>query len=370
MKISSTTAAQIVKQLSETIGQSINFMDTDGIIIASSDPDRIGMLHGGAVKLLTEHLSSLAVEDNAQFEGARPGINLPIEFEHETIGTIGITGPVAEVTKYGQIIRKMTEILLLEQDAQSRRIIEQKALDRFLDEWILGELEKKSEHDFRRIAASFSIDPTALMRIATISCMTDEHINDEILTEISRYTRRTLRRELNGLVFRTATQIVCIIPAKNEDRISAVLTDILNYIHTGFKCVCHSGIDGGSASFSLHDNYLEAARALEIAKLRNRPIVIYDPLDLEIMLGSIRPEARDAYLTKLFGDMSRDEIRQHLEFARAYLEENGSIRSLSERLFIHPNTVKYKIHKLTDITGIDIRTCYGAYYYALAVKLM
>lgn len=32
----------------------------------------------------------------------------------EVIGVVGITGPVQEVAKYGQITRKMTEILMQE----------------------------------------------------------------------------------------------------------------------------------------------------------------------------------------------------------------------------------------------------------------
>lgn len=370
MKISKQTASQIVRQLSDTIGQNINIMDTEGVIIASTNPERIGKLHGGAVKLIREHLSLVTVEDDTQFEGAKSGINLPIEFENELIGIIGITGPVNEVTKYGQIIKKMTEILLLEQKAQSQRVIEEKALERFLDEWILGELEIKSEADFRRIAATFNIDPEKPMRIVTISCIKDDRLTDEILTEISRYTRHEIHRELNGMAFRTATQIVCIIPAENEDNIIAVFTSIISYIKTRFKFFCHCGVDERSAAFSLHRNYLEAAKALEIAKGRNSNIVMYDPLDLEFMIGTITPEAKKEFLRKLFKQTAPDEIKSHLEFAEAYLAENGSLKALSERLFIHINTVKYKIQKLTEVTGIDIRTCSGAYYFTLAVKFM
>lgn len=369
MRISKETAFQIVKQLSDTIGQNINIMDTSGLIIASSNPERVGMLHGGAVKLLNEHLNFLIIEDDSQFEGSRSGINLPIEFNQEVIGTIGITGPVEEVTKYGQIIKKMTEILLLEQKAQSQRVIEEKALERFLDEWVMGEMEKKSEADFRRIAASFAIDPEAPVRIVTISWTREEYLSDEIQTEISRYTRTVLRHELSGVAFRTAMQLVCIIPAKNEGKIYRVVSDILAYIKNVFKCTCHSGTDEKSASFSLHKNYSEALRALEVAKEKNIPIVCYDPLDLEFVLGNVTLEARKAYLSKLFKAAPEPQVKAFLEFARAYLEENGSLDALSGRLFIHKNTVKYKIQKLTLATGVDIRTCDGAFKFTLAVRL-
>lgn len=149
MKIEMSTAREIVTQLAETIGQNINIMDTDGIIIASSDPEREGQMHDGARKLIAEGMPLLAVEDDVQYAGARNGVNLPIVFENELVGTIGITGKVSEVLKYGQIIKRMTEILLLDSRIRERTVIEQKARDRFYDEWILGELEEKMRRSFK-----------------------------------------------------------------------------------------------------------------------------------------------------------------------------------------------------------------------------
>lgn len=40
MTIETLTAREIVTQLAETIGQNINIMNTEGVIIASSDPER------------------------------------------------------------------------------------------------------------------------------------------------------------------------------------------------------------------------------------------------------------------------------------------------------------------------------------------
>jgi carbohydrate diacid regulator len=76
-----------------------------------------------------------------EYEGSKNGINLPIEFNEEIIGVIGITGNYNQVYKYGQIIKKMTEILLLDSYRREQHMIEQKARDRFLEEWIFGRYE-------------------------------------------------------------------------------------------------------------------------------------------------------------------------------------------------------------------------------------
>lgn len=369
MEISKSIAKEIALQLSETINQNINMMNTDGIIIASSDPSRIGQLHAGAKKLIDENLDFLAVEDDNTFEGSKAGINLPIMLENELVGTIGITGPINEVLQYGQIIKRMTEILLLETKAKEQKIIEQKARDRFYDEWIIGRLEEKNETEFFRMAGSLSIDPYIPVRIFVLSFKSNPALSDETMTDISRQVRNEIGKKLKGNAFRTATQIVCVMEKENEDKLLDTINDIFSFAKSTYHCDCYAGIDEKGCSFSLHEDYKEAAKALGVSLSRGNAITFYDPLDIDFMLGNISNEARESYIKKLFNGLPEKEISEYLSFADAYIKENGSLIALSERLFIHKNTVKYKINKLTEVTGVDIRTCHGAYVFTLAVNL-
>src|SRR4051812_1646736 len=99
--------------MKKIINQELNFMDTNGLVIASTDPNRINSYHEGAKKVISTK-EDLIIEDTGQFKGTKKGINLPIYFENKLIGVIGITGEKDEVVKYGQIIKKMTEILIKE----------------------------------------------------------------------------------------------------------------------------------------------------------------------------------------------------------------------------------------------------------------
>ncbi|PKK96266.1 MAG: transcriptional regulator, partial [Tenericutes bacterium HGW-Tenericutes-3] len=132
MILSKNVADQIVKELSQIVEQHINVMDIQGVIISSTDSNRIGTIHGGALKIIEENLPELVIESNDQFPGSKNGINLPIAFQGAIIGVIGMTGIKDEVYKYGQIIKKMTEILLLDSFVREQHLIEQKAKDRFL----------------------------------------------------------------------------------------------------------------------------------------------------------------------------------------------------------------------------------------------
>ncbi len=368
MKIETSTAREIVTQLAETIGQNINIMDTDGIIIASSDPQREGQMHDGARKLIAEGMPLLAVEDDVQYAGARNGVNLPIVFENELVGTIGITGKVSEVLKYGQIIKRMTEILLLDSRIRERTVIEQKARDRFYDEWILGELEEKNEAEFQRMAEALSIDVMRTVRIAAISISFERKVDDDIYTQISRSIRKTLKNKLSGSAFRTATRMICIVDEEKTELLIPTFERTAKELRERYGCEIHIGVANIPATLHLRENYERASAALDMAVARGELLVRYDEFDLDFLMGEIPEETCRRYLTGLFGRADAS-IASDMEFSGVYLEENGSLTAIGERLFLHKNTVKYRIARLTERTGVDIRTCHGAYVFTLATKL-
>lgn len=58
--------------------------------------------------------SSLQKEDERRLQGVKAGMNLPLLFHDEVIGVIGITGEPENISRYGEILRKMTELLIHE----------------------------------------------------------------------------------------------------------------------------------------------------------------------------------------------------------------------------------------------------------------
>jgi len=113
MEISTKMAQEIVTQMNTIIDQDINFMNNEAQIIASTNYQRVGQFHEGAKKVLSTE-EALVIEDDSLYYGSKNGINIPIKFEEQIIGVIGITGNKDIVSKCGEIIRKMSEILIKE----------------------------------------------------------------------------------------------------------------------------------------------------------------------------------------------------------------------------------------------------------------
>ena len=138
MQLSRRSAQQIVEQIGKLVRQNINLMDESGHIIASTDPKRIGSFHQGAYRIISERLPELYITPEMETPSVRQGIKLPLEVKGTVVGVIGITGGYQEVFSYGQIVKKMTEILIAEGWEQEQQRLDNRVLTRFLEEWVLG----------------------------------------------------------------------------------------------------------------------------------------------------------------------------------------------------------------------------------------
>lgn len=141
LKLSQDNAQNIVEAMSGIINQDINMMDSDGVIIASTDHQRIGHFHEGAKRAIKLKKEIIISKDN-EFQGSKKGINLPVFLWDEIVGVIGITGDQEHVVKYGQIIKNMTEILLKEIYLESQSRLEKEARKHFVEELIFRKFEK------------------------------------------------------------------------------------------------------------------------------------------------------------------------------------------------------------------------------------
>lgn len=87
-------ANKMVQSIHKVTGNHVQFMGENGIIIASTQENRIGTTHEGARKILAGEIEFAAItEADAQsIPGVLPGYTGFIKFKEERIACIGITG--------------------------------------------------------------------------------------------------------------------------------------------------------------------------------------------------------------------------------------------------------------------------------------
>ena len=108
MELQEYNAREIVQEINSVLPQKINLFNKRGIIIASTDTQRIGTFHGGAARVIQENLDELRIYSCTEYPGALPGTNFLLRVDGEPIGVLGITGAYEDILPLAQFIRKIT----------------------------------------------------------------------------------------------------------------------------------------------------------------------------------------------------------------------------------------------------------------------
>ncbi|WMJ22824.1 sugar diacid recognition domain-containing protein [Paludicola sp. MB14-C6] len=369
MDLSKRNAQQIVTEISSIIGESVNMMNADGIIIASTDSSRIGTFHEAAKKVVDEQLNELVIHGDDDYVGTKSGTNLPVVLNNEIIGVVGVTGPYQQVVKYGQIIKKMTEILLLERSYREQKELNENIRNRFVEEWICIDL-KNVNHSMATRGLSLGIDITIQRRIMVMSPITiderDIASTQKNFDYACKIINRILSEDKNNIMLKTATNIVCAVSNCNDKAIYQLATRIKNEVEQKNNIVLGIGIDTQISSYAfIHSSYLKAMKALQAClRTQEKEIRFYDNINMELFASEIPEMVKEEYIRKIFKGYSLKEIAQWVILLETFYKEEGSITATSEKLFIHKNTLQYKLKSLKEKTGYDPRSIhYSSLFY-------
>lgn len=361
MKISTQDATEIVGELSEMIGMKINIMDSNAIIIASSDPKRVGTFHEAAHQIISQNLDELVVSRNQQYKGTIPGTNLPLIIDGKIIGVVGVTGPHEIARTYGKVIKRMTEILLQSRAEENRKLQHQQAFEHFCISWICDSQTVLND-DFIRQGRNFGLDITLLRRIVIVSSPNGDN------EHIYRRTRKFLAaREEDDHAFLSHRGVVLILTPRTNRKLEELAQELLVYLEE----TVYMGIDTpGENLWDIRLQHDRAQMALSAAIRLKKPIVFYEDLCLELILDEISLRSKMRFLRKVFPHSTREEILRDMNTVRILYEENGSIREAAKRLIIHPNTLQYQLKRIEEKTGYDPRKLRDSGIFSIAAQFL
>ena len=358
MKISKSSAQQIVEEIGKLVRQNINLMDETGHIIASNDPSRIGNFHTGAYRIIQNHLSEYYItpELEAELPNVRRGINLPIEVDGEVQGVIGITGDYSEVIKYGQIVKKMAEILIRERMVLDNRQLDQRVRSRFLEDWILGSglsnPQSLSERGF-----ALGIDIRSPRRCIVTSARNREEFTGSlegqlVLEQVEGLVSARIQ-EQGGIILRNAARQILLLRLQETASLEKICLEIARTVQARLGVPMIFGIDGQAED--IHAAYLQANRAWRTSTYSDSTITRFESLNTELLLDDLSRGSKQEYLRKIFRGCTAEEVADHVALLEVFFAVEGSLQRAAQRLFIHKNTMQYRLKRLAEDTGLDVR---------------
>ena len=359
MRISKSSAQQIVEEIGKLVRQNINLMDETGCIVASNDPERIGNFHEGAYQIITRHLKELYITPELEraIPMVRRGINLPIEVDGQVEGVIGITGAYDEVISYGQIVKKMAEILIRERIILDAQRYDLRVRSRFLEDWILGEglssAQALSERGFA-IGIDIRIPRRCLvLSVDHLERYTGTLEGQQFIERLEMAVSEFVARFQSSIILRNAARQIVLLPRRSTEELTEICRELTASIRAQFDTPLLVGIDG--AAEDIHAAYLQANRAWRAASHSKETIVSYGTLSTELLLDHIPRKVKAEYLRKLYPGYSAAQLREFTVLLEAYFAAEGSLNAAADAMFIHKNTLQYRLKRLAEISGMDVR---------------
>lgn len=373
MEISRVFANQMVQELNGIIHQHINFIDQQGMIIASTDPERINSYHMGAKCLIDKSLPYLIIDSDQEFVGSRKGVNLPIVVDEDIVGVIGITGERSKVAKYGEIIKKFTEMYIRDEMQRSAKAQEEKIRSRFLEQWLKDEKFAK-DPNFSDLGHSVGVDVNIPRRVLISAIVVREEHNmkamQQHLDQATRYLKKQFQTSMHDFVIRLGSRRVFFVQSINDEKLEERCRSAAAAIKEQYGLIVQIGYDEKTVSAKeMHQSYLQARKALSACALYGEKTWMgYRDIHIELFLHELSDHMKLEFIEKVFANCSQHEIMEYRPLLELLYENNGSIEKTAAQLFIHKNTLQYKLKGIEQKTGYDPRHCKYIPLFDLALK--
>ena len=351
MTISKTHAQAIVDEMKQTIHRDINFMDHNGVILASTDPARIDQIHGGALRLLQGRLPRLEIRDADPQAGTREGVNLPIRMGAETVGAIGITGKPEEVSMLGDVIQRMTELMLTNLQQQEQANLTDQARDLFVEDWLFSDAPDTASLETRGALLGF-----ILSRPYRVAIVQPERLSaqgrDPALLHMIRRRLGSHARNYCAALHNQLILLFCDTPAQQvDDALRSICGDIEAFRGAGI----HAGVSASVIPADIRQGYQQALAAVQIAGQSRQMLTHYNELSLDFIIQSIPRKIKSDLYSKIFVGCTPQETEEYIQLLAAFFRNDGSIRRCAEESFIHRNTFQYRMNRLAAQTGYDLK---------------
>jgi hypothetical protein len=120
----------------------------------------------------------------------------------------------------------------------------------------------------------------------------------------------------------------------------------------------HLGVSSNQMGiYNQNTNFDKALSAMEMAVKRNETVSYYDKLGIYKMLYAVGDKTvLRSFYREVIGTLEkydRENRTQLIQLLKTYLDNNGSLQLVSEKMYIHRNTVTNQLKKIESVTGIN-----------------
>ena len=165
-------------------------------------------------------------------------------------------------------------------------------------------------------------------------------------------------------------QITPATTAEDLEKMARTVEDTLKN-ELFIKCVIGIGTVAEHLR-SLADSYKEAQTAIDVGKVfdTEKSIINYENLGIGRLIYQLPTTLCEIFLSEVFKKNSIDSLDQETLFTiNKFFENNLNVSETSRKLFVHRNTLVYRLEKIKKLTGLDLRQFDHAIVFKVALMV-
>lgn len=319
---------------------------------------------GEATPTMTSDIFGTAPRELAQKISLRQTLDLvrtTVDTVEEHVDLLATDGDAAALRE--AVLRYSREVAFATAEVYASAAESRGAWDARLESLVVHAVVRGEADDTLRSRAS-ELGWSEVTRVAVVAGSAPGPVGSGETAGVVVSLRQAAKR--HGLDALTAVQgqrLICVLG--HTDDPSADAAKITAHFGTGPLVVGpqvpHLYAAGRSARAALSG--LDAVRAWPQAP---RPVAADDVLAERALLGEA--PARRALIDRVYRPL-RDNNSALLETATALLECGGVLEATGRLLFVHPNTVRYRLRRIEETVGLDLTTARDAWIAQVAFAL-
>ncbi|MDP9750735.1 CdaR family transcriptional regulator [Thermoanaerobacter pentosaceus] len=357
---------KIVNRLMNILGKNINIMDTKGVIIASGDSTRIGFFHEGAKIAASRKMDVIIDDSNIEYyKGAKKGINVPLFYNGEVIGVVGITGEPKEIIGFGRIIKELVELMVQEYENKKYEELHSKAMVSFIKEILnhpnIGHEEEKILESRAKLIG-FDTKKQRSLIVADIRGFNDfilsKNLKEIDIQELKENIVEFIKSKLNDdeIVFNfNEDRFVIILYSKNP---MPFCKELQEGIKKRFNLSSIIGIGPDCKNMKdYHTSFTIANNLIDIGRKIDKDILGFKDYKIELLIHSLSINDSIVFFEE-YKDILNSKNKDIINTIKVYFESGMNISLASKKLFIHRNTLTYRLNKIKEKFNVDITNPY------------
>lgn len=344
---------QLAEKIIENVGYNINIIDTEGIIIASGDKDRIGKYHAIGHKVaLEERRIDIEREDEELYSGVKFGINQPFYYKGELAGIIGITGTVQETANFVKIVKTMIE-LMVEQEMLKESIYHRQSNKSYFANLIFSLKTPEDEMILMNWAQrlGYCLDIPRVILLVIFEETYNAQISTLLLNEIKSSNLHT-KEDFSAVLSMGKLLILKSLPNNSSEN---YLKDYAEDIYSKIQRITPNVFIGISSVYmdvkKYKDGYEEAAFIVKRLKRDQMKIGTMSDYLYEYLLSHVPQELVWHYIREKIEKL--DNSNELLETIVGLTDYGMNLVETSKAMYLHRNTIVFRFAKIKELTNLD-----------------